>query len=209
MSPRKLTRAAAVPLAIAAAVALSGCSAPPPRDDLVERFLIELETESLGKDHPYNLELAEVMADDALEGECGADEYWKGLMMAPPSRKQYAWAATCSSYFGSDMTDEQIQQSKELILQAAMDGMEEPEPEPAATQAPPPSPAATPVTLTDGQRATLDATFGRSLGSDGPLGTYCPMDEAGRSYYADLVARQFDGYTPQIVLAYLEEACVS
>lgn len=61
--------------------------------------------------------------------------------------------------------------------------------------------------LTDGQRATLDVTFGRTGGQRGILDTYCPMDIPGRTYYADLVARQFDGYTTQTVLAYLEEVC--
>jgi len=61
--------------------------------------------------------------------------------------------------------------------------------------------------LTDGQRSTLDANFGRDWGRDGPLGTYCPMDGAGRSDIAERVARQFEGYTTALVLAYLEEVC--
>ena len=56
-------------------------------------------------------------------------------------------------------------------------------------------------------RATLDAAFAPSLGADGPLGTYCPMDAAGLQRTAELVARQFDGYTDELVVAYLDEAC--
>lgn len=62
--------------------------------------------------------------------------------------------------------------------------------------------------LTDGQRATLDVTFGRSLGASSPLETtYCPMDEGGRRYYADLIARQIDTITPDLVMQYLSEVC--
>ena len=72
-------------------------------------------------------------------------------------------------------------------------------------EAAPETPAAT---LTDGQRATLDVTFGRSLGASSPLETtYCPMDEGGRRYYADLIARQIDTITPDLVMQYLSEVC--
>lgn len=82
---------------------------------------------------------------------------------------------------------------------------EPPTPTPAATVASEPTTEA--VILTDGQRATLDATFG--VGS--PLeqqyrDTYCPMDDAGREYYADLVARQLD-YEIVHVLTYWAEFC--
>lgn len=86
---------------------------------------------------------------------------------------------------------------------------------PEIAHTPPVPPRATPTvsqppaSLSEGQRATLDTTFGRSYGEAGPLGTYCPMDTAGRTYYADLVARQLDGYTSEIVLMYLAEACAS
>lgn len=140
-------------LAIAAALtlALTGCTTAPPRDEVVERLLIELETESLSRDHPYNLELAEVMADDALDGECGAGEYWEGLMMAPPSQKQYAWAATCSMYFESEMGEEQVQQAKDLLLASVIDAVDEPEPTAsmaAPTSAPPASALATEAVIT-------------------------------------------------------------
>ena len=78
---------------------------------------------------------------------------------------------------------------------------------PATAPADSPTTVAPRADLTDGQRATLDVTFGRTGDQRGILDTYCPMDIPGRTYYADLVARQFDGYTTQTVLAYLEEVC--
>lgn len=68
--------------------------------------------------------------------------------------------------------------------------------------------AVDPVRLTDGQRATLDTTFGRSLGADSPLvKLYCPMDDGGRRYYAELIARQIDTLTTDLVMEYLREVC--
>ncbi|MCM3779856.1 hypothetical protein [Microbacterium hydrocarbonoxydans] len=85
---------------------------------------------------------------------------------------------------------------------------------PAAAEPTPVAPVETtapaapePVVLTEEQRATMNTTFGAELGTDGPLGIYCPMDQSGRAYYADLVARQLDGFTEAMVLQYLAETC--
>lgn len=60
--------------------------------------------------------------------------------------------------------------------------------------------------LTDAQRNTLDAMSGR--GTEASLmDAYCPMDDGGRAYYADLIARQIDGMSPENVLQYFNEVC--
>lgn len=78
------------------------------------------------------------------------------------------------------------------------------DPTPAETTA-----AAAPetVVLTEEQRATMDRTFGRELGENSLLGTYCPMDTSGRAYYAELIASQLDGFSEAMVMQYLAEVC--
>lgn len=81
------------------------------------------------------------------------------------------------------------------------------EPE-TVTPTPTPQTAEAPA-LTDGQRATLDVTFGVGTPIEQTYrDTYCPMDANGRKYYAHLAAIQL-GYTDEMVLAYMTEWCGS
>ncbi|KRC60927.1 hypothetical protein ASE14_08175 [Agromyces sp. Root81] len=101
----------------AAALLLAGCSSAPPRQEVVDRFLIELDAATDGlltADTPMIAELAEGVADNALDGMCGSDPYRVGL--EDPSLV-YAFDVTCLTYFEGDMTKAQVDAVKDAITQ--------------------------------------------------------------------------------------------
>lgn len=108
-----------VAVAALAAVLLSGCSAGgPSRDTLVDRFAIELEGGSDGvleRDSTQVRDLAEGLADDALDGSCGEPTYWAGLGDA--TGLLYAWSATCSMYFDEQMNATLRDHAKDILLE--------------------------------------------------------------------------------------------
>lgn len=80
-----------------------------------------------------------------------------------------------------------------------------PEPEPAvATPTPTPAPTAT---LSDGERHWLEVQVGAGTEVEQTYADMiCPMHLAGREYYADLIGRQGDLTTAQ-VMAWFAEWC--
>ncbi|MFD8769564.1 hypothetical protein [Microbacterium oxydans] len=105
-------------LLIGTALGLAGCSAPPAREDVAERFLIELtDSEHL---RAGLRELSLGIADDMLEGNCGEVAYETGL--GPDADLVYAWKVTCLSMFEDDLTEAQIDEAKLLVAERASEG---------------------------------------------------------------------------------------
>ncbi|KTR77425.1 hypothetical protein NS234_07410 [Microbacterium oxydans] len=103
---------------IGSAIGLIGCSAPPTREDVAERFLIEL-TDS--EDLRAGLqELSLGIADDMLAGNCGEVAYETGL--GEDADLVYAWKVTCLMMFEGDLTEAQINEAKMLVAERAVDG---------------------------------------------------------------------------------------
>lgn len=93
-----------------------GCSAAPDREEIAERFEIEL---AAGAGDSVDLtELSESLADDALDGKCGSDGFRSGIESEPIL--VYAWSATCLMYFEDDMNDAQQDQAKQDIIDFAV-----------------------------------------------------------------------------------------
>lgn len=97
---------------------------------------------------------------------------------------------------GADVKAPNVPTHRESTAQAA----------PAPTPTPTSEVAA--VTLTEAQRHWMNV----QVNDGGPLeqqyrDTFCPMDDAGRAYYADLVARQNTSMTADHVLLFFREWC--
>lgn len=109
-----------IPLAVLCLL-LTACSPAPNRDQVVERFEIELAAK-LPANFPDLTTLAEGLADDAFEGHCGADAYRTAFS---ESGLVVVWDATCSMYFEHDMTEAQQSRARETVTRSALDGLED------------------------------------------------------------------------------------
>jgi len=118
------------PLAGAAAALLAltmaGCSAPPPREKVAERFRIELEAASDGllkQDNPDVVGLSEDVADNLLDGGCKIDP---GLGLDPVENASYIYAvnSTCLMYFESEMSELQVERGKQLLFEQIQHDLE-------------------------------------------------------------------------------------
>ena len=101
----------AIALLTAGALLLTGCTPAPPRDEVVERFAIELAA-GVGEPEDWT-ELAEGLADDALDGKC-AESLYRTTLEDPTL--QYAWSAGCLMYFEGSMSDSQVETAKQDLI---------------------------------------------------------------------------------------------
>lgn len=100
--------AAAVSLVIGASL-LSGCSAAPNRDEVVERFAIELAGTMPGdrtKDDPSIREMAANISEESPE-RCNDANFWRVVTSDTNPDQwdadlQYVWAASCSVLYDID-----------------------------------------------------------------------------------------------------------
>lgn len=99
---------------------LTGCSAPASHDEVAERFLIEYTDDDAMREAMN--ELADKIADDALAGQCGDGAYEAGLQSGGDEDLFYAWRMTCQMYFESDLTAEQVEETKQMLLDRAAEG---------------------------------------------------------------------------------------
>lgn len=98
---------------------LTGCSSAPSQDEVAERFLIEYtDSDAMAE---VMQDLANQVADDALDGRCGQPAYESGLQSAVDDNLFYAWRVTCQMYFESDLTAEQLEETKQMVLERAAD----------------------------------------------------------------------------------------
>lgn len=105
---------AALPLLLL--IPLAGCSPTPSQDAVADRFLTEL-TDSPSVREAMQ-ELADDIALDAANGECGNEAYEAGLT-GGPDELFYAWRVTCHMYYEDDLTPEQIEETKQMVLERA------------------------------------------------------------------------------------------
>lgn len=84
-----------------------------------ERFLIEYTDSDEMADAMQ--ELADQVAGDALEGRCGQTAYETGLQSAGDENLFYAWRVTCQMYFEDDLTEAQIEETKQMVLERALE----------------------------------------------------------------------------------------
>lgn len=108
---RTLVAVAAVSLLV-----LTGCSAGPSRDDVEERFEIELQGQ-FGETADVT-EMTDLLTGYALDGDCSSDELRDGF---GPGGMLVAWEATCLMYFEGDMSDDQIASAKQTVADAALE----------------------------------------------------------------------------------------
>lgn len=103
---------------LALTLALTGCSSTPTAAEVAERFAIELAA-AIGGEPDEWADVADDLADDALNGNCGKDVFWTGL-----GEEEYllrSWAATCLLYFEGDMSDGQVERAKETVVDGALE----------------------------------------------------------------------------------------
>lgn len=99
---------------------LAGCSAAPTRDEVSERFLIEYtDSDEL---HDAMQDVADDIAQDAIDGRCGDDGYEAGLQTAVDENLFYAWRSTCLMYFEDDLTAGQVAETKRMIAERVAAG---------------------------------------------------------------------------------------
>ncbi|WP_309105012.1 hypothetical protein [Microbacterium sp.] len=114
-----------VMLLAASVVLLAGCATGPDRDEVVERFALELES-GFGDyaDGAFD-EVAEGFADAALDGLCGSVSYEAGLTSdnADP-QLLYAWRVGCLHYFEDDLSAAQVEETKQMILDHALESVD-------------------------------------------------------------------------------------
>lgn len=97
---------------------LDGCSPTPNREQVVERFEIELAAAM-----PVDLgTLAEDLADDAFSGQCGEDAYRTALN---DDGLIHVWDVTCSMHFEHDMTEAQQDRAREAIVGSVLEQIED------------------------------------------------------------------------------------
>lgn len=99
---------------------LAGCAAGPSRDEVSERFLIEY-TDS-AELHDAMQDVADDIAQDAIDGRCGDDGYEAGLQTAVDENLFYAWRSTCLMYFEDDLTAGQIAETQRMVAERALEG---------------------------------------------------------------------------------------
>ena len=112
---------------VAAVFLLAGCAVAAPAPDrqvVVDRFLTELGDATDGlvqADDPEAIKLAEQIAEDALDGNCGSRGYWTGLGLGEQSSLVRAWAATCVVHFDADMTPGLRSDARDVLLRQLED----------------------------------------------------------------------------------------
>jgi hypothetical protein len=120
----KLVAAAAVlPLLLL----VTGCTPAPPREEVSERVMIgilaamQLDEDDIDEQFRTDVGgIADGIADDMLAGKCGMAAARGGLAESP--ELTYAWDTACLMYFERDMSEAQIRQAKEAIIQQAING---------------------------------------------------------------------------------------
>ncbi|MFJ4999907.1 hypothetical protein ACIP5T_17275 [Microbacterium sp. NPDC088619] len=114
-----MKRTAAV-LAAGLLLVLTGCSAAPSREEVAERYLLEYTDSEAIQDAMRESALS--IADDALAGYCGDDDYEAGLLSGGDQSLFYAWRVTCSMYFEDDLSPQQVEETKQLVLDRGTEG---------------------------------------------------------------------------------------
>lgn len=98
---------------------LTGCSPSPSHDQVSDRFLIEYTDSDAMR--VAMQELADTIADDALAGHCGQDAYEAGLRSGGDANLFYAWRVTCQMHFESDLTPQQLEETKQMVLERTVE----------------------------------------------------------------------------------------
>lgn len=99
---------------------LAGCSAGPSRDEVSERFLIEYtDSDELRQ---AMQEVADEIAQDAIDGRCGDGPYEAGLQTAADDNLFYAWRSTCLMYFEDDLSAAQIAETQKMTAERVAAG---------------------------------------------------------------------------------------
>lgn len=110
--------------AIAAAsllLVLTGCTVTPDRVEVADRFLVELTDSDDMRD--AMAELADGIAGDMLDGNCGSSAYEAGLSSEGTDPALfYAWRSTCLMYFEDDLTEQQVEETKAMQVERAIKG---------------------------------------------------------------------------------------
>lgn len=106
--------APSVAVVLGTALLLAGCSSAPSRDDVAERYAIEMSG-SIGGEVSDWIDVGDSMADSALKGMCGNDAFRSTAFVGQPSAL-YAWDATCLMYFERDMTASQVDRAKASVV---------------------------------------------------------------------------------------------
>ncbi len=82
----------------------------------MKRFKIELSDGS--SDSSSWDEVASLLADHALEGECSNDTYREQLLTVG-QELVYAWDAVCLADFSSSMSEVQVSRAKDSVVEEA------------------------------------------------------------------------------------------
>ncbi|WP_292763734.1 hypothetical protein [Microbacterium sp. UBA3486] len=109
-----MKRIAIVVPASLALLLLAGCSAAPSRDEVSERFLIEFTDDDAFRDAMQ--ESADQLAGSALDGYCGDEGFEAGLRTTADEQIFYAWRTTCLMYFEDDLSQSQVNETKQMIM---------------------------------------------------------------------------------------------
>lgn len=104
-------------LSVALILALAGCSAVPSREEVAERYVIEYSDSESVQDAMRDPALE--IADDALAGYCGDEQYESGLRSGGDETLFYAWRVTCSMYFEDDLSPQQREETKQMVFDRA------------------------------------------------------------------------------------------
>lgn len=120
-----------IPAVIAAsAIVLTGCSAGPSQDEIVERFAIEFAA-TVGGDpaDPIIQEFAGELAEGASE-DCVSDTYWRVMRLQEEGPEDEffgmsvkevllrTWAVSCLVLFEKDLSESLRTDYKEILIQS-------------------------------------------------------------------------------------------
>lgn len=124
MCPMK-RRMTATLVIVMTAVVLAGCASGPSVDEVSERFVIEYAgAADLTKDSArVMIPDLDAIAQAAIDGRCGDEEYRDSLVDANDRELVYAWDSTCLMYFEEDMSATQIARAKQSIVDEAVKGI--------------------------------------------------------------------------------------
>jgi hypothetical protein len=100
------------------ALVLTGCSGAPPQDEVADRFLIEYTHDADSRESFR--ELATAVAIDSIGGQCGSEAY-ESTFTRGDENLFYAWRVTCLMYFEDDLTPRQVEETKQMIADRAME----------------------------------------------------------------------------------------
>jgi len=109
------------------AVALAGCASGPSLEDVSERFVIEYAGAAGLTDDAARMILPNLdeIAQSAIDGKCGDEEYRDSLVDVNDYELVYAWDSTCLMYFEDDMSTAQTERAKKSIVDEATRRIEE------------------------------------------------------------------------------------